>query len=121
MYQSGTGLLSSSMQLACHVAVGQNQWSHFVVFGDFTAHFRLWALNRRFTGNRIWVFEPCGQPKSWTMRWALGAFGSCAQLWDSPQLAEAREQPQRNGRWRSEKKMLPGLPEASDVAGAKGR
>ena len=32
--------------------------------------------------------------------------GSCLQLWDSPELVEARKAPQRQGRWRSDKKML---------------
>lgn len=39
-------------------------------------------------------------------KWASDMSGSCAQLWDSTELVEARKEPQRNGRWRSEKKML---------------
>eukprot|EP00913_Durusdinium_trenchii_P024889 g23363.t1 len=41
-------------------------------------------------------------------KWARDLSGSCAELWDTPELQEARRTPQREGRWRSEKKMLLG-------------
>eukprot|EP00439_Symbiodinium_sp_Y106_P013210 s613_g1.t3 len=39
-------------------------------------------------------------------QWAVAHYGSCALFWASPMLIELRKAPQRQGRWRSDKKML---------------
>lgn len=41
-------------------------------------------------------------------QWAMAHYGSCALFWASPMLSELRKAPQRQGRWRSDKKMLLG-------------
>eukprot|EP00419_Tripos_fusus_P027926 CAMPEP_0172699432 /NCGR_PEP_ID=MMETSP1074-20121228/30181_1 /TAXON_ID=2916 /ORGANISM="Ceratium fusus, Strain PA161109" /LENGTH=532 /DNA_ID=CAMNT_0013520633 /DNA_START=116 /DNA_END=1711 /DNA_ORIENTATION=+ len=38
--------------------------------------------------------------------WCHKSFGSCAALWDQPEVRTAREQPQGSGRWCSSKKLL---------------